>query len=275
MTHLIAKLKGKGKNKIVKVLSGENVWEFDQNQYSYTSYSPDHNLDGDSWFKIEAFSEQEFCIDFLKRDFISGEYNQMRGSEIKDITYLCSVQNNSYFFQKVTPSILLQRKFLNLGDQTEIERETTKIVINETPDAIYVKHEDALIFKNLTTISNIFRGIAVLYKEATAEETQTFLDEPFVSLKNGYCAEKVGKLNRQRIALASEALQRLDAPQKKNLFSYIKEYCDSLAFDENSEVFDVANEDDLKNLLYGIGERFYTTQLGKERRLANSVISLG
>lgn len=275
MDYLIAKLKGRGRSKFVKVLADERIWEFDQAQYTYTAYSPDHNLDGDSWFKIEDFSNQVFCIDFVKREFISAEYNQLPAGSIKDISYLCAVQDSNYFFQKVTPSILLKRKFLNLGNHAEIERGTTKIVINETPDAIYLKNTDTLLFKNLTAISNIFRGIATLYKEATAEETQEFLDEPFIVLKNGYCTDKVGKLNRQRIALAAETLQRLDLPEKRSLFSYIKEYCETLEFNERAESFDIASEDDLKNLLYGIGERFYTTQLGKERRLANSIISLG
>ncbi|MDI4745855.1 hypothetical protein MJL33_28930, partial [Salmonella enterica subsp. enterica serovar Kentucky] len=32
-------------------------------------YNPDHNLDEDSWFKIEGFSQKEFCIELLKKKY--------------------------------------------------------------------------------------------------------------------------------------------------------------------------------------------------------------
>ena len=41
---------------------------------------------------------------------------------------------------------------------------------------------------------------------------------------------------------------------------------------ENS--FEVGSENELKMLLYGIEQRFYTTPVGGEKRLANSVITL-
>lgn len=58
-----------------------------------------------------------------------------------------------------------------------------------------------------------------------------------------------------------------------NIFSYIGEYCPSLKTPDNK--FAVNSEDELKLLLYGIEQRFYTTLVGGERRLANSVIPLG
>lgn len=39
--------------------------------------------------------------------------------------------------------------------------------------------------------------------------------------------------------------------------------------------FEVGSEDELKMLLYGIEQRFYTTVVGGEKRIANSVIPLG
>lgn len=53
------------------------------------------------------------------------------------------------------------------------------------------------------------------------------------------------------------------------MFSYIQEYCPTVTFKKKS--FEIKTEDDLKNVLFGIDERYYTTQFGKEKRLANSV----
>ena len=38
--------------------------------------------------------------------------------------------------------------------------------------------------------------------------------------------------------------------------------------------FDIGSEKELKELIYGIEQRYYTTEIGNEKRLANSVIKL-
>lgn len=59
------------------------------------------------------------------------------------------------------------------------------------------------------------------------------------------------------------------------MLSYIESYCeDKLTYDKENKKFEVATDDDLKLLLYGIEQRFYTTPIGQEKRLANSVMRL-
>ncbi|MDU1029654.1 MAG: hypothetical protein E7A50_09265, partial [Clostridiales bacterium] len=53
---------------------------------------------------------------------------------------------------------------------------------------------------------------------------------------------------------------------------YINDYCqEKVSFDAETETFSINSDDELKYLLYGIEQRFYTTPFGKEKRLANSV----
>ena len=148
------------------------------------------------------------------------------------------------------------------------------IVINNFADAIYKKDEDNLYFKKLTSVTSIFKGIEELYKEATQEETESFLENDFIKLDDNYSADKVKTANRKRIAMAMETLNRFSTEEKHSIFVYIKDYCEDLNFDENDSNFTITNEDDLKKLLYGIEQRYYTTPLGNERRLANSIITL-
>ncbi len=134
---------------------------------------------------------------------------------------------------------------------------------------------DTLIFRNLATISSIFKGIDELYKEATQEDVGSFLDESFVELSGNYDAEKVSKPNRKRIGLAKETLKNMSSEDRAQIFSYIKSYCqDSLEFDEENKKFKIESDGALKLLLYGIEQRFYTTPIGSEKRLANSVEKL-
>lgn len=234
-------------------------------------YNPDHNLDEDSWFKIENFSGQDFCLDFLKVDFDAKDYDDLEKEKFTDISYIFSMQGGDFYFQKVHPSLLISRKFIALGEVAKVEQAENRLVVKQLPDAIYLKNTDTLVFRNLSGITSIFTGIDVLYKEATNEEVESFLAEPFISLDN-YGVDKVSTPNRKRIALAMETLEKMTPEDRGSLFDYINEYCkEKLAFDQQAGKFTISKDEELKQLMYGIEQRFYTTQISKEKRLANSV----
>jgi len=169
--------------------------------------------------------------------------------------------------------LVSKKCILCLGEDFEYNADRREIVINTIPDAIYNKNTDVLYFKRLESITSIFRGIDQLYKEATEEETTQFLANDFIQLKQDYNASKVKTANRKRIALVQKTLESLDADSKRNIFTYIGEYCPELKVSETS--FEVGDEEELKMLLYGIEQRFYTTIVGGEKRIANSVVPFG
>lgn len=206
--------------------------------------------------------------------FISTEYDQINFNNYSKIDFLVAHQSGVYFFQKLSSSQVIERKFFTISQNPEFIDNKKIIVLDYFPDAIYVKETDVLYFKRLTAITTIFKGIDELYKEATQEETKDFLNNDFIQLENEYSAEKVKKANRKRIAMAMDTLQTFTSRQKQTIFKYIKEYCADLAFDKDNQTFSISSEEDLKKLLYGIEQRYYTTKLGNEKRLANSVITL-
>lgn len=273
MDYLIAKTKGRHGD-YYKVMSDEEIFELPNNLNNTVEYDADHNLDEDSWFAITEFSEREYCIEFLTRRFISADYNQLPQADYTKIDFLCSYQTGVYFFQKISSKQLIRKKYFTLSDEPTLYENAPIIVINDYADAIYVKNEDTLYFKNLSSITTIFRGIDILYREATQEETQEFLDNDFIELADDFSADNVKKANRKRIALAMETLQKFKPREKKQIFTYIREYCEDLQFDENAENFSISNEEDLKKLLYGIEQRYYTTRIGNEKRLANSITTV-
>ena len=57
------------------------------------------------------------------------------------------------------------------------------------------------------------------------------------------------------------------------VYNYIKDYYPNLKL-ENGKA-QISNEEDLKNILYGLEERFYTTLISKEKRIANSITTAG
>lgn len=277
MDCVLVKVKKLRKNPIFKLISDCNLFVgMEVDPAACVDYNPDHNLDEDSWFRVERFSEQVYCLEILKNDFDAKNYDNLEKDRFSDICHICAAQGTDFYFQKVTPSLFLRRKTVVFGDVAKVENDNLRLVINSQPDAIYFKALDVLIFKNLATISSIFPGIDELYKEATQEEVEQFLAEPFIALSNEFGADKVSKPNRKRVALAMATLAALPEQDKEAMLSYIDWYCgEQLKFDKELGKFVISTDADLKMLVYGIEQRFYTTQFGQEKRLANSIQSLG
>jgi hypothetical protein len=277
MDYVLVKVKKLRSKPFFKLISDHTLFEnVGVDAAACVVYNPDHNLDDEAWFKVEEFSAQPFCIAMVKGDFDAKEYDDLTKRRFIDISYLVAKQGDNFYFQKVTPSLFLKRKTVVFGEVAEIEESQSRLVINAQPDAVYLKASDTLIFRNLATISSIFPGIDELYKEATQEEVEQFLEKPFIILSNDFAAEKVSKPNRKRIALAMATLEALPEQDKVGMLSYIDGYCgQQLVFDAQSGQFEISTDNELKLLIYGIEQRFYTTQFGQEKRLANSVQALG
>lgn len=277
MNHVLAKVKRLTKNPFLKLISDHTLYENTEVSLdSCVDYTPDHNLDEDSWFKIDSFSNKPFSIELIKKDFDSKDYNQLEKKQFSSITYILSIQAGDFYFQKITPSLFISRKTIGFGEAAHIEKSSNRLIINEQPDAIYIKDSDTLIFRNLAAISGIFKGIDELYRVATQHETEAFLSMEFIDLKNDYAAEKVSKPNRKRIALAMDSLEKMSPEDRVEILAYIGDYCDEkLKFNEDSKKLEIKTDNELKLLLYGIEQRFYTTLFGNEKRLANSVQPIG
>ncbi|TWD72670.1 hypothetical protein FB445_10281 [Vibrio crassostreae] len=273
MDSVLTKVKGRNKKNVFKLLSDETLFEeLVVTDDASVDYAPDHNLDEDSWFKIDNFSQQPYCLDILKVDFDSKDYDDLPKAKFKDIAQLYAIQGNNFYFQKITPSLFVTKKMIAFGEAAELESTEKRLVVNQVADAVYYKAQDKLVFKSLATISSIFKGIDELYKEATKEEVEKFLEEDFIELSDGYDTSKVSKPNRKRIALAMDTLAALPVDERDQMYSYIHSYCEKkLTFDKENSKFEINSDDELKYLLYGIEQRFYTTPLGHEKRLANSV----
>ena len=276
MDHILAKVKWLRRNPFFKLISDTTLYDpIEVNLNGCPDYDPDHNLDEDSWFKVEQFSHKSYCIDFLKNEFDSVNYDDLQKNQFSKITYLLAIQDDDVYFQKITSSLFVRRKTVVFGEAATIEENSNRLVINTVPDAVYLKESDTLIFKKLATISSIFKGIDELYKEATQEEVREFLNESFIELIDGYDVTGVSKPNRKRIALAMTTLEAMSDDDKSYMLTYINEYCEEkLTFDQDNGKFEIKADDELKFLLYGIEQRFYTTLLNPEKRLANSIITL-
>lgn len=274
MNYLLAKKK-RTDNTFFNILSQEDSIYDIPDFGNHRNYEVDLRLDEEEWFGIPHFNTTEYTIEFLKQNFNSAEHHQIRNSEYEKIKYFLAYQDDDYFcFQRFTYSNIINKRWFSLNGEPEIKKDEPIIILKKNPDAIYKKSTDTLYFRNLIDAKNIFPNLIKLYKEATDEETESFLNNDFISLYNDFNKNKVNKSNRQRIALISEILSTLSEGEVLQIHNYIKEYCPELEYSEENKKFSIGNENDLKNLLFGIDERYYTTGVKKEKRLANSVMKL-
>ena len=269
MNHLIAKTKT-NKGKFLKVISEQDIFSIPSDLDNTVAYQPGCLLGEQEWFIISKFSEQDYCIDFLKRSFVSAEYENIKTADYGNIDYLCSIQSNLYFFQKATSNLIMRKKWININEPTILKNEPI-IVINYTADAIYNTDTDILYFKKLPT--TIFQGIEILYRTATETETKEFLESSFLTLDENYTTESVKTANRKRIAHVKDIWNSYTKEEQKEVINYTKEYCENIVYKKGA--FQINNEEDLKNILYGLEQRYFTTISGeKEKRVANSYITI-
>lgn len=275
MNQLLAKVKNRSKSisqAFKKVISDASIYTIPFNLDDCIDYNPNTLLENGQWYKITAFSEQEFCIDILKQQtFDSVDFGMLEKEDFNRIDYLCSCEGELFYFQKVRPTQLVVKKRIHLGEECRYDANSRSVVINSFPDAIYYKSDDILYFQRLEAISTIFRGIDVLYKEATEQETEEFLQSDFILLVNDFNASKVNKTVRKKIALAKVALEAFDDEKRQKMVRYIQE---ESGLNFGNKAFTISNEDDLKKLLFGITERYYETPISNQRRIANSIINI-
>lgn len=275
MTSVCVKLKQRERDKYRKVLSTQAALyeNADVQITTSTPYAPGTALEDGEWYVIPNASSQEYKIDLMAENYTSVDFRNLHPSEVQKTDFLFATIGDSIYFQNISRAKLMVKKTIRMsGDEFKLVPESVEFVINRFPDAIFNKAEDKLYFRKLEAITSIFRGIDQIYVEATDEETTEFLSNDFIQLGEGFESSKVKTANRKRIALARKTLNGLSEDDRQHIFDYIGDYCPGLKAAAAS--FEVKNEEELKLLLYGIEQRFYTTVVGGEKRIANSVVTL-
>lgn len=292
MDYLLAEIKGRNGG-LSMVLSDKTVFEEIPNFMNARAYDDDYKLQDGEWFVVDEFSTKPYCLDILQNNFNAAEYSNLSKRLYKKIAYVISVQededgNEIYIFQNVTSSLLLSKqKFISFGpildiaiagvtntDQASLVNNENILVLKELPDCYYVKADDKLYFRNLSCITSIFEGINELYNEATDEEVQTLFNMEMVALGADFGVDKVKIPNRRKIKEALARYNSFSDDRKQKLPTYVSKYCPAL-FDEETQKFNINSEKELTELLNGMNQRYYTTEIDEEKRLANSVTVVG
>jgi len=271
MNHLLAKIKGRS-TEFLKVMSDErgvfDLPDLSDNQ----AYSPAYKLEDGEWYKLDNFLSRGYKNSLMRISFNSTDYNQITKNQYSKINYLCSKQGDFFPFQKMSPTRLLYKRWFRISGAPTLEIDQPIIILNSIVDAVYDINDDSLYFRNIASVKSMFKGIEELYREATQAEVDAFLEHDFISLEGTFTSNNVKTANRKRIAMTIDTLNQFTQDEKQQIFQYIRSYCENVPVDDGT--FLVSTEEHLKKILYGIEQRYYTTLLGNEKRLANSISKL-
>lgn len=266
MKHLLAKVG----RKFCKVMSSNEIFFNEPDLSKVINYNPSYKLEDDEWYYIDNFLSKDFKNGIIEKRFTTTSFIQLALDEFPNVRYLCAKQGEVFYFQKMLNNqYLVKNRFISIKSQPKLINEKV-MVINEYPDAIYNKADDKLFFRDLSKIKIMFKDIEVLYRTATDSEVTEFFTSELVKFGNNYEVSKVGNLNRKRIAQFMDKYDSYDDDEKSEINNYIEEYLPELNI-ENGK-FVINDEVELKNVLFGIDQRFYTTPIKPEKRIANSIL---
>ena len=268
MAQLVAKIKGRS-GELVSIIEADDLFTFPE--LSPKPYSPDYKLEENECYFLENFSQKEFSNEFIDTQFASAGFVRITKDQYQRIKYLCYREGESFLFQKVNPSQMLKKKWLSISDSPSLQEEPI-IIINQYADAKYEIENDKLYFLDISRIKSFFQGIERLYREATEGEVKEFLEHEIIGCDSSFGHNNINTLNRKRIFAVKEKLKSFTKDKLKKLQTYIKDYQTGIKIENNR--FIVKSNKDLQNLIYGIEERYYTTDIHQEKRIANSVIPI-
>lgn len=249
----------------------ENIYDkIKDYENNSVKFDPNTKLERNEWYYIESFSNTNYFIPIMSDCFSSAELDQLKEVNNTDVDVIVEKRKNLLLFQKITPSKVVYNKkfFVIVKDGCGVKEVADSIEINVIPSAIYNKDSDKLYFRKFSDISIIFDGIIDLYREATDEEIRQFFDLSFINTL-GFNVSDVKTENRKQILIVQKDIEDWNESDKQTVITYIREYATNIIYENGS--FLIHDDKELRLLLWGLEQRFFTAAVGEKKYIANSV----
>lgn len=240
-------------------------------------YSPNSSLDEDQWFFLDSLPSKKIknpvteCLTANSNDWV-----QVSSDEYTSIRFLLLIDkvNGRAFYQKVPNSMLIKKPRLNwtmLNDEPNITTDPI-ILINEIPDAIFDEALDKVYFRDISKLTDIFRGIDQQFKEATEAEVSNFVNSNIFNTTTGFNIKKVSSPVRKKIYSVQARFASFSANEQAQFISNVQQYLSHIIFQNGK--FLITNNEDVRDLADALDQRFHETPITKERRRTQSYRSL-
>lgn len=236
-------------------------------------YSPEAHLESGEWFKIEGVKGNGINNEIIT-SFKPSNYNNIKREEFEHIDHMVIVQDDNYYFEKISKRHLISAPTVVFGAKPTIKETNKMLILDGRFDAIYNALSDTLYFKNFGTLTSLFTGVTEYYKEATDEVVKKFLEDDSLEIDKDFNEGKVSKPNRKRIGLLVDRMDSFDTGEKQIISEYILKYVGNIKTNASKDKLIINNDEDLKHVLMGFLERYFTTIVTNEAKLATGVMPI-
>lgn len=269
MNLIFAKLRLRGNvNKYRKMLStDEEVYpDFTDMVTAVTPYSPGALSEPGEWFRLSNISQADYALNILNADFNTLDFDSFAR---------CLLCGTIHYSSKMLLGQNWPQKSISGISERVISSEAS--VMRSLSITCQMQSIAGRTIRCIFADSNPLRQYSkesIRFTERPPMRKHPSFFKATLSNWEKPILPKTLKLPIGKKLRSQVKLYLLWPPRIEKIYSLnIGEYCPSLKTPDNK--FAVNSEDELKLLLCGIEQRFYTTLVGNERRIANSVIPLG
>ncbi len=244
----------------------------------------DYTLDADEWFYIEPSSELHDTMIKPYLNYVDStvDTNPISGDQYKTLIsiYLVSKENISDKYKILFNRIfnkycIIQKKIISFNtSKPELKKESKSVEFTGDVDAYW--DGEKLFFKKYSTIKPMFKGIESLYREASSEEVNNFLETDFFVIDEAFKINTIGERARKNIAsiLDSRQIDFTCARTRKQYNDYAKEYNELNFQIQDDGKFKITKAVDLTHIINILQERLYTSPITREKRVAHNTTSV-
>lgn len=259
-----------------------------ENEFNFPSISlekefqPDYTLDTSEWFYVHLNDEDKAQMigPYLPAAISTADANNIVSNQYKELTTLYLVSNDNQeklkiIFNRVFDKFHIESKtflkFINSNEAT-VTKEKDVIEFNNSIDAYWDGGTSKLYFKSYSTIKPLFKGLEKFYRIATSEEVGSFINSEFFKVEKSFKSETLGERALKHIAsiIDAKSINLSDLTIRTKYNEYAKGYSESGFSISDDGKFILTKTSDLTHVINLLQEKYYTSQITNEKRVANS-----
>jgi hypothetical protein len=245
----------------------------------------DYTLDTNEWFYVNLDDNEkaQMISNYLMALESSADTNNIVNRQYSELVafYLISKDLDGklgIIFNRIFDKYyIVSKTFLKFSlNEACVSKEENVVEFNNRVDAYWDDVTSKLYFKNYSFVKPLFEGIEKFYRCATSEEVNAFVDSEFFQIEDSFKRDKLGERALKHIAeiIDQKAIDLNDVAIRVLYNEYANDYSESGFLISNIGKFILTKSADLTNVINLLQEKYYTSQITREKRVANSTTKI-
>lgn len=263
--------KGKNEKKVKRIVKSDkpDYKNYNSEEFIQTEFSIHYKLEKNEIFyikydeRVKGLIKNKDVLEINNKN--TSLFDEITSEDWKNLDFIVYVDEDMLYFQRIVgKKYLTTKKFLGMCTGTpSLKEEQEGIEINEYSDFSFSRSEERIYFRDFLKVSKILNGMDELYREASVEETKTFLNSEFIKSEK-IDIKTISVSKRKKIAQAIDKLKDMDI---ESLIEYGKKYSAEVFLDDKVFVKDAKDIDIALKIIF---EKFDTTEVTHQKREINS-----